>query len=69
MAPPVINPLRLTFLFCLLQLSRSYFFALASSPHLLPACAPLCSGARLDDKTLMLFFVCPPFSLAIHSEE
>lgn len=61
---PAVKPPGLTFLFCLLELCVSYF-ALAASP----LCLLLSSQVRLDDKTLMLFFSCSPFSLAIHLEE
>lgn len=40
-------------------------------PHLLLPLAqtPFSFEVRLDDKTLMLFFICPPLSLAVHLEE
>lgn len=60
---------------CVLWLLSALTFPFCSSashillwPHLL-FCFLLQLRARLDDKTLMLFFICPPFSLGIHLEE
>lgn len=66
--PPAIKPfwIDLSLLPSASSASHTLHRLISSWP---PAPTPFSSVVKLDDETLMLFFKCPPFSLAIYLEE